>query len=461
MEAFRCAIVGIDTAQPLMDRLIGEVALSGIAHPVEVAENTGSLPSLDVLILVSSSQRLDCVMQRIAHERCAHPSTTVLVVGENFDSQQVLAVLSAGACDFVSRMSLPAELIPRLRRALGMAVNTPVALPLDDSPVSKWTRNLVYSGETFARVVAKIPALASCKANVLILGETGTGKEVCAQAIHYQSARASKPWVAVNCGAIPLDLMESELFGHVKGAFTTAHTSRVGLIHEAESGTLFLDDVNCLPLGAQAKLLRFLQEGEYRQVGSNTLQHADVRIIAASNRNLVDLCKRGEFRLDLYFRLNALNLSLPPLRDRREDLLSLAVHFIKQFSNLHHRSVSTLTPGALCKLVAYDWPGNVRELQHVIERSVLFASGPSLRADDIDIDGAQQPLAENDDSFREAKNRVVASFERGYIEHLLAQHCGNVTHAALAAKKDRRAFFELMRKHNIDTKRFRKVEYPA
>jgi DNA-binding NtrC family response regulator len=243
----------------------------------------------------------------------------------------------------------------------------------------------------------------------------------------------------------------------VKGACTTAHTARDGLVREAEGGTLFLDDVDCLPPAAQSKLLRFLQGGEYRPVGSNTLMRADVRVIAASNC-LSTLALQGRFRQDLYFRLNVLNLSLPPLRERREDIPVLALHFTHRFARQFNRAVGALTPGALRKLMVHAWPGNVRELQHVIERAVLMSSGPALLVDDIDIDLGHSPAQVPEESFRSAKARVIDNFERGYLEQLLAAYRGNVTHAARAAKKDRRAFFELMRKHRVAPDRFRVVE---
>lgn len=316
----------------------------------------------------------------------------------------------------------------------------------------------VGNNEAVLRELAKLPVYAACDAGVLILGETGTGKEVCAQAVHRLSARASGPWVAVNCGAIPAELVENELFGHAKGAFTTAHTSRPGLIAEAEGGSLFLDDIDCMPLSAQVKLLRFLQEHEYRPVGATAVRRADVRVIAAGNLRLPAMVARGEFRSDLYFRLNVLLLQLPALRDRRDDIAPLARHFINRFAAQHRREVGGLTVAALERLFAHDWPGNVRELQHVIERAVILAQGPLLKPQDLDLPVLPStaelalPAAE---SFRAAKGRVVQQFERSYIEHLLASCHGNVTQAALQAGKNRRAFFELMRKHAIEAAAFR------
>lgn len=322
-------------------------------------------------------------------------------------------------------------------------------------------RHFIGRNEAFVRELAKLPVYAACDAGVLIVGETGTGKEVCARAVHQLSHRAGKPWVAVNCGALPTELIESELFGHAKGAFTTAHASRTGLVAEAEGGTLFLDDIDCLPVPAQVKLLRFLQEREYRPVGATAVRRADVRVIAASNLRLAAMVERGEFRGDLFFRLNVLLLHLPALRDRRDDIAALAQHFIRRFADQHGGRASGLTPAALERLFLYDWPGNVRELEHVIERAVLLAGTPMLDSDDLDLPAPAKPRAggcgpiRTVESFRAAKGRVVQQFERSYIEHLLACCRGNVTQAAQQAGKNRRAFFELMRKYAIEAARFR------
>ena len=299
----------------------------------------------------------------------------------------------------------------------------------------------------FLAQVAKLPRYAACEAGVLIQGETGTGKEIFAQALHYLSARAPRPWVAVNCGAIPVELVESELFGHVRGAFTSAQGARQGLVAEAEAGTLFLDDIDCLPLMAQAKLLRFLQEREYRAVGGSGLLRANVRVVAASNRPLRDLARRGEFREDLYYRLNVLTLQLPPLRQRANDVPLLASHFARLYGSARRH----LSEAAVQRLMAHDWPGNVRELAHVMERAALLCDADRIDARDIEIDGLgpATPVI-NAASLREAKAQLVEGFERRSIEALLSAHGGNVTRAAQAAGKNRRAFFALMRKYCIE-----------
>jgi two-component system response regulator GlrR len=305
----------------------------------------------------------------------------------------------------------------------------------------------------FLAQVKRLPRFAAAESGVLIQGETGTGKEIFAQALHYLSPRASRPWVALNCGAIPLELVESELFGHVRGAYTSAQSGRIGLVAEAEGGTLFLDDIDCLPLAAQAKLLRFLQEHEYRAVGSNQLRHADVRVVAASNRSLRELALRGGFREDLYYRLSVLTLQLPPLRERSSDLPLLAAFFLRQYAGPTRR----FTAEALQRLQAHTWPGNVRELAHVIERAVLLERGEQIDAAALEIDGVAPAVAVSSSpaSLRAAKAQLVEDFERRYVEQLLCQHGGNVTHAAGAAGKNRRAFFELMRKYRIDSNAFR------
>jgi len=359
-------------------------------------------------------------------------------------------LLGMGVIDFMVLPATADEIALRLRRVLGQAAAEP---SVHERALDPRLRGFVGGSKAFVAQLARLPLLAACDAGVLILGETGTGKELCAQAIHYLSPRAAHPCVAVNCGAIPLDLVESELFGHLKGAFTNAHNARDGLVAEAEGGTLFLDDIDCLPLAAQAKLLRFLQEREYRPLGAARVRRADVRVIAASNHQLPAMAARGEFRQDLFYRLNVLNLELPPLRNRREDIAPLSLHFISRFARQFGRTVTGLTPAALHRLMTHDWPGNVRELEHVIERAVLLAPATVLTERDVAVGGTSEPA--DAESFRAAKARVVQDFERGRIEQLLTAHAGNVTHAAAAARKNRRAFIALMQKYRIVPERFR------
>ena len=321
--------------------------------------------------------------------------------------------------------------------------------------MQKWnefaTKYLIGQNTLFLKEVEKIPIVARCDSSVLVHGQTGTGKEVCVRAIHYLSHRASKPFVAVNCGAIPPDLAENELFGHKYGAFTGASHEKPGLIHEAEGGSLFLDEVDCLPQATQVKLLRFLQEKTYRPLGSTRECKANVRVVAAMNMDPEESVKLGRLRKDLFYRLNVISIELPPLRSRLDDIPLLANHFLKKHATQHGKRVR-LTPGALKTLKSYDWPGNVRELEHVIERAVIFARGEVIdELPQFDADAASELLP-----FKEAKQKVVEDFERRYISDLLTIHNGNISRAALAAKKHRRAFLHLIQKYGIESRKFRK-----
>jgi len=325
---------------------------------------------------------------------------------------------------------------------------------------------LVGSSEPFQRVLRKVPRLASSDATVLITGETGTGKELVAKAIHRRSARSTAPFIPVNCGALPEDLVENELFGHARGAFTGASGPGKGLLAEAEGGTLFLDELNSLSLSAQAKLLRFLQNREYRLLGSTRLLHADVRIIAATNVDLAREIAAGSFRADLYHRLHVLSVEMPPLRVRREDVSELAEHFARIFGSQYGKEGVRFSETAVECLMRHDWPGNVRELQSVIERAVLLAPDLELQDDDIGLSaaspgstaateappsappcGPQVPIGH--EIFRDAKEKMVRQFERRYLVQVMAAVDGNVSRAARLAGMQRRDFQRLLRKHDV------------
>jgi two-component system, NtrC family, response regulator GlrR len=285
---------------------------------------------------------------------------------------------------------------------------------------------------------------------VLISGETGTGKELFARAIHDLSPRASQPFVPLNCGAIPAELAESELFGHERGAFTSAHAASRGVIREAQGGTLFLDEVTSLTLPIQVKLLRFLQEKEVRPLGAGALHRVDVRVIAAADHALEGHVRDGRFRRDLYYRLNTIPICLPPLRERREDIPLLTRFFLARFGGDLDISFSD---EALEKLLGYDWPGNVRELEHVVERTVVMSPERTIRGWHVALPGISDEAPPKD--FRTAKSRIVLLFEHKYLEELLTAHSGNISRAARAAGKNRRALWELIRKHGISVERFR------
>lgn len=317
-------------------------------------------------------------------------------------------------------------------------------------------RMLMGESPAFLAEVCKLPTVAACDAGVLILGETGTGKELFARAIHYLSPRRDQPFVPVNCGALPMELVENELFGHERAAYTGAATAEPGLIAEAEGGTLFLDEVDSLPLAAQVKLLRFLESKEYRRLGSSQLRRADLRVVAATNAELEPAVAAGRFRRDLYYRLNIVQLHLPPLRERPGDVALLARHFLLRYARELQRGLTGFTPGALRLLTLHPWPGNVRELENTIQRAVILAGGAGGLVTEADLAllaGAPRPPAP--ESFRAAKVRAVTEFERHYLESLLASCEGNVSRAARTARTDRSSFWALVKKHGIDIGRFR------
>ncbi|HEX7334022.1 MAG TPA: sigma-54 dependent transcriptional regulator [Pyrinomonadaceae bacterium] len=310
------------------------------------------------------------------------------------------------------------------------------------------TQQFIGSAPSFLATVEKIPRVASCDATVLIVGDTGTGKELCARAIHYLSGRAKKTFMPVNCGAIPAELFENELFGHEPGAFTDARQSKRGLISDTEGGTLFLDEVESLPHSAQVKLLRLLQERQYRPIGGN-YRKADIRVVAATNQNLPALMKTGAFREDLFYRLKVITLNLPSLRDRKEDILPLATLFLKNAAEEYGRPVREFSASAKRKLMSYPWPGNVRELENVVRGAVALACGPIIRGHDLELtvrSSAHQPMVE---SLRESKAHLIEEFERTYLEETLVASNGNISKAARLAGKDRRSFFALLKKYNL------------
>ena len=314
-------------------------------------------------------------------------------------------------------------------------------------------QQLVGSSPEFLDGINKAILLADCSAGVLILGETGTGKELFARSIHYLGARAKHPFIPVNCGAIPAELIENELFGHQRGAFTGAVDARPGLIQEADGGTIFLDEIDAIPLQSQVKFLRFLQTKEYRPLGATRELKADVRVIAASNANVEEAVATGRLRRDLYYRLNVVPLRLPPLRERTGDIPLLARHFLAKYAMEFNKPVMRFSAQAMQHLELYSWPGNVRELEHVVERAAVLCEGNAVESRHIVLPNMEKQSAPQ--SFQEMKARIISQFERTYIEGLLLAYQGNISRAALAARKNRRAFWQLLRKHKIDAEKYR------
>ena len=302
-----------------------------------------------------------------------------------------------------------------------------------------------------------IQRIARAMAPVLIEGETGSGKELAARAIHYLSERRNRPFVPINCGAIPEHLVESELFGHTRGAFTDARQARPGVIAQANGGSLFLDEIDSLSSKAQVVLLRFLQDSRYRPIGQDREHESDVRILAASNRPLRALAASGEFRCDLLYRLDILCLHIPPLRERGEDVALLGRHFLKRFCLQYGFVEKSLHPETLQWMRDHRWPGNIRELENLVHRLVLMTDGEEIHhggAEAQAVDADEHERLGGRRNFHDAKAIAIANFEQRYLAELMREAKGNVSAAARLAKKERRALGKLLRKHGIDRQGF-------
>ncbi|MCL4764257.1 MAG: sigma 54-interacting transcriptional regulator, partial [Burkholderiales bacterium] len=314
---------------------------------------------------------------------------------------------------------------------------------------SEWRAGIVTRSPKMEDLLRQARLVADSDAAVLVYGESGTGKELLARAIHRASRRAELPFVAVNCGAIPGELLESELFGHARGAFTGAVQAHKGLFQTADKGTLFLDEIGDMPLPLQVKLLRVLQEGEVRPVGSTQSVPVDVRIISATHRDLEAQRAASLFREDLYYRLNVVSLRLPPLAERREDIPVLATHFLRKLAERYRKPLPTLAPDAMALLIAAPWPGNVRQLLNLLEQAVALTTTAVIPASVV-----QNALREDAAAlvpFEEARK----SFERDYLVRLLKITGGNVTQAAQMAKRNRTEFYKLLQRHKLEPSMFK------
>jgi two-component system response regulator GlrR len=405
-----------------------------------------SAPS--VIFIVQSAEQLESTRKLFQSLRQGILQIPVVVVVDEADLEEMLAWIRQLAADFLTKPLKEIDVLPRIWRLLDQHSQTETFIKRLKEQMGM--RQLVGDSDTFLTEIEKIPVVAKCDASILITGDTGTGKELCARAVHYLSPRSNQCFLPVNCGAIPGELVENELFGHASGAYTGAKMAQAGLIQEADGGTLFLDEVDCLPAMAQVKLLRFLQEKEYKPLGTTKTLKADLRIIAATNANCEAALREGRLRQDLYYRLNVIQLALPALRDRGDDIPLLAHHFVLKYAGEFNKQIIALSPDAIQKLTLYDWPGNVRELEHVIMGAVVLCKRPLMYADDIAIPVSETSPSE---SFQEAKNRMVEQFEKTYIKGLLISNQGNISKAARAAQKNRRAFWELIRKHHISVRR--------
>jgi two-component system response regulator HydG len=394
--------------------------------------------------------------------RASWPDLPVMVLSGDPSVKSSVEALRRGAYDYLTK---PFEAYDEVVMAVERAIerrrlverNRALERQID---VSDRFKGIVGATVSMRELFGMVDSVAPTDATVLLLGESGTGKEMLARAIHERSARASGPFVPINCSALTDTLLESELFGHVRGAFTGASTSRIGVFEEASRGTLFLDEIGDISAAMQVRLLRALQEGEIKPVGSTEIRRVDVRVVAATNRDLEAATRDRSFRQDLYYRLNVVALQLPPLRQRPEDIPLLVHHFLIRYAAKFSRAVVRLAPEAMEALQAYQWPGNVRELENVIQRAVVLASSEVLSVDLFPPSlrqhrGTPAPLRRFDLPFAEAKQAAIDEFERSYLADVLRRSGGRVAEAARLCGLDKSNFRRIIRRHGLDVTSFR------
>ncbi|CNI87313.1 MULTISPECIES: two-component system response regulator GlrR [Yersinia] len=392
--------------------------------------------------LVISDLRMDEMdgMALFAEIQKHQPGMPVIILTAHGSIPDAVAATQQGVFSFLTK--------PVDRDALYKAIDAALELSIpagDDS----WREEIVTRSPVMLRLLEQAKMVAQSDVSVLINGQSGTGKEVLAQAIHAASPRAKKAFIAINCGALPEQLLESELFGHAKGAFTGAVSSREGLFQAAEGGTLFLDEIGDMPLSLQVKLLRVLQERKVRPLGSNRDLSIDVRVISATHRDLPKAMAKNEFREDLYYRLNVVNLKIPALHERAEDIPLLANHLLRESAKRHKPFVRSFSTDAMKRLMTASWPGNVRQLVNVIEQCVALTSAPVISEALVEqaLEGENTALP----TFVEARNQ----FELNYLRKLLQITKGNVTQAARMAGRNRTEFYKLLSRHELDANDFK------
>ena len=370
-----------------------------------------------------------------------HVSLPVIILTAHGSIPEAVAATQSGVFSFLTKPIVGRELLKEVEKALHLsgAGGGDAA----DADGSEWRSEINTQSPVMEQLFSRAKLAAESGSSILIRGESGTGKELLAKAIHKASPRADKPFVAINCGAIPENLLESELFGHTRGSFTGAVKDSVGLIKSADGGTLFLDEIGDMPLPLQVKLLRVLQEKQVRPVGATRSVDVDVRIISATHKDLDAEIAAGNFREDLYYRLNVVSLELPTLSRRREDIPLLAQHFLRQLATRNKKNVSGFSPEAMEELLAASWPGNIRQLVNVVEQAVALSTAPVISADLLQ--SALSKTTEKIPAFDEARRQ----FEQDYLLRLLKITNGNVSHAAKLAGRNRTDFYKLLQRHHI------------
>jgi len=442
------------------------------------ADVLAKLPDLDLQVETQSQRALEKLAQEnfdllltdvrmprvggLELVRCARqrdPQMAILVFTAYPSVESAIEAMKLGASDYLAKPFLPEDLLKVASRLLeARRLRDENQLLERHLERDFGFEEILGTSAGMQGVFETIRRVAEIEADVLIVGETGTGKELVARSIHKRSARKSGRFVPVDCGAIPEDLLESEFFGHERGAFTGANARSLGLLEFAHHGTFFLDEIGELSTRLQVKLLRVLQERKIRRVGGREEIPVDVRVVAATSRNLTEEIKLGRFREDLYYRVNVARIDLPPLRDRREDIPLLVEHFVERHAVEMGRQVTGADPEVVEVLSRYHWPGNVRELQNVLKRSLAMSRQPILSVEDLPdeiVVAAGDKSGADTGGFFHARAQRIAAFEREYLTNLLRASAGDVSQAARDARIPRGTFYRLLKKHDIDPEQFR------
>lgn len=419
----------------------GEEALNKIKEAnLDLVITDMKMPGKDGLELLRHIRRIDEELPVIVMTAYGTVSTAV-------------EAMRAGAYDYILKPFDLEEMKAVVGRALAMQKLLRQSRYLQEELEAKYQfEDIIGKSPRMQAVFKLISQVAPTKSTVLISGDSGTGKELIARAIHFHSPREKEPLIVVNCAALPETLLESELFGHVKGAFTGAHRDRRGRFELADGGTIFLDEVGAMSLNLQAKLLRVLQEKEFERVGGTGSIPVDVRIIAATNQDLKKVIEEGTFREDLYYRLNVVPIHLPPLRERKDDIPLLAYHFLRRYSQELKKDIKEIAPEAMELMLNYNWPGNIRELENAIERAIVLGTGERLSADTLPLPLANGPALGKTAanlSYQEAKKEVLQSFEKSFFSKVLSKAGGNVSQAARLARLDRKNLYQKMKELNL------------
>jgi two-component system, NtrC family, response regulator GlrR len=397
------------------------------------------------------------------------PDMPVIILTGYASVESAVEAMQEGAYSYLTKPFNTQELLLQIKRALeNLRLNCEIQRLRGLLEQQFDFTNIVAKSEKMRSVLDIVTRIANTESTVYLHGESGTGKEIIAKAIHLASARKDKPFVAINCAALPETLLESELFGHEKGSFTGANRSTKGLFSQANEGTIFLDEIGDMPLSIQAKLLRALQERQFYPIGSEKPVQVDVRIIVATNKDLEDEVSKGNFRQDLFYRLHVIPIHLPPLRERKEDIPHLAERFLKKVAQQMKKDVKGITPQAMQRFMLYDWPGNVRELENTLEYAVAMTRQDMITEDSV-LQTKNSSGSANQEDLSPQMNIALRGplkpykqakyeFERGYLIHLLKLCGGKASEAAKLAEKSRTDFYELLRKHEIKIESFKRTE---